>query len=110
MSILKSVSLLKFFATALASAKRKESTLEDKWNHTFRTQQMNALQYLVLNVTNIASLISIFDNKAISKDSSSIHVYDNGLHTQVIAVRNCTDIIHDVQYAKSFRERREWFT
>jgi len=110
MSILKSVSLLKFFATALASAKRKENTLEDKWNQTFRTQQMNVLQYLVLNVTNIASLISIFDNKAISKDSSSIHVYGNGLHTQMIAIRNCNYTRHDDHYAQSFRERRERFT
>ena len=109
MSILKSVSLLNYIVSALASVKHKESPLEDKWNHTFKTQQMNALQYLVLNFTNIASLLSIFDIKTFPKgcyaDGSG-----NGLQAQMIAIQNCTAIRIEKLYAKSFIELRNAVT
>ncbi|WP_298754822.1 S9 family peptidase [uncultured Psychroserpens sp.] len=74
MNIFKSVALLLFFVTALASAQNKEITLEEIWNGSFRTERMDALhsmkngqQYSVLNFSNRTSQIDIYDYKTLSK-------------------------------------------
>ncbi|MGS2725235.1 S9 family peptidase [Psychroserpens sp. BH13MA-6] len=74
MRILKSLALLLFFVTALASAQNKEITLEEIWDGSFRTERMDALhsmkngqQYSVLNYENRTSQIDIFDYKTLEK-------------------------------------------
>ncbi|MDG5490185.1 S9 family peptidase [Psychroserpens sp. SPM9] len=74
MNIFKSVSLLLFFITALASAQNKEITLEEIWDGTFRTERMDALhsmkngqQYSVLNYEDRTSQIDIYDYKTLRK-------------------------------------------
>ncbi|MEH6535161.1 MAG: S9 family peptidase [Psychroserpens sp.] len=92
MNIFKSVSLLIFFVTALASAQNKEITLEEIWNETFRTERMDALhsmkngqQYSVLNFENRTSQIDIYDYKTLNKEKTLVNSAD------INAINNFTD-------------------
>ena len=83
MNILKSVTLLVFFVTSLASAQNKEISLEEIWDGSFRTERMDALhsmkngqQYSVLNFENRASQIDIYDYKTLSKVKTLVNSAD----------------------------------
>ncbi|MCK5401632.1 MAG: S9 family peptidase [Flavobacteriaceae bacterium] len=74
---IKHISFLFFFViTTSIYAQQKEITLEDIWNETFRTEQMDALhsmkngqQYSVLNINRKkkSSTIDVYDYKTLSK-------------------------------------------
>ncbi|MFT6730543.1 MAG: dipeptidyl-peptidase-4, partial [Glaciecola sp.] len=83
MNIFKSLALLVFFVTTLASAQNKEITLEEIWDGTFRTERMDALhsmkngqQYSILNYKNGVSQIDIYDYKTLSKVSTLLSSSD----------------------------------
>lgn len=83
MTLLKYFTLLLLFVTIASSAQKKEITLEEIWDGTFRTERMDALHsmsngkhYSVLNTTNKASQIDIYDYKTLRKVTTLLNSND----------------------------------
>ncbi|TXD83495.1 S9 family peptidase [Subsaximicrobium wynnwilliamsii] len=80
MKLLKSCTVLFLLVSTLASAQKKEITLEDIWTGSFRTERMGGLhsmndgqQYSVLDFSNGTSQIDIYDYKTLTKQKTLVN-------------------------------------
>jgi len=80
MNFLKSFLFLFVLVSSLASAQKKEISLEEIWNGSFRTERMDALHsmengqnYSVLNFENRTSQIDIYDYKTLTKQKTLVN-------------------------------------